>query len=392
MTKLSDTCARWRVQFVDRLRGNDFLVFLVIFVFFVVIMLGVISSARAAETPLTLSAAYFPILPFDAPQEAEPSMIPVAGNQPLEGDHPGIKRAIVVIHDFSRDANKALTAVSSLAGSQNSSTMILAPQFLLDSDIARFADALPEKGHDFARWPLGGWSSGGDSLPVPGQKGISSFTVLDLLLMFLADKESFQDLKEITVVGHGEGGDFIQRYAATGQAPDLVGQDNVPVHFIVADAASYLYLTSVRPRENRQGFSPPDTAACKNYNEWPYGLDNLNAYARRAGGNAIKTRFAARQVAYLVGQDVTKSDPAPDSGCAAMFQGPDRVTRAVNFATYAHVLYGEAATQLQNLTVEPAVGYDPAALYGSKCGMTLLFGNGDCTAPLQRQTENQPLQ
>ncbi len=339
------------------------------------------APAYADSAPQPSSAAFFPILPLDAAPDVEPSLMPLASNHPLTENHQGLTRGIIVIHDFSRDAAKTLSTAMTLAGAENSATMILAPQFLLDSDIVRFANSLPDKGKGFARWSLGSWGAGGDSLPQPPQKGISSFTALDILLLYLADRSAFPDMKEVVVVGHGEGGDFVQRYAASGQAPDLLLNDQLPVRFVVADASSYLYLTPVRPRSNRQGFSPPDIEVCKDYNQWPYGPDALNAYAKRAGVNAIKTRFATRQVAYLVGENSGKTDPAPDNGCAALQQGPDRPSRAVNYVTYIGLLYGSDTAKHQDLTVVPNTGYDPASLYGSSCGMTLLFGDGDCTPP-----------
>ena len=352
-----------------------------------VLLLASALPANAAPSPS--SAAFFPILPYDAGPDVEPSMLPVASNHPLEENHAGITRGIIVIHDFSRDAGKALSVVTALAGAENSRTMIMAPQFLLDSDIQRFAESLPEKGKAFTRWSLGGWASGDDSLPSPPQKSISSFTAVDLMLMFLSDRAGFPDMKEIVVVGHGEGGDFVQRYAAAGKAPDILDELKIPVRFVVADAASFLYLTTVRPQKNRQGFTPPDGEACKDYNTWPYGLDNLNAYAKRSGVNAIKTRFATRLVGYLAGENAGKADPSPDNSCAAVFQGADRPTRAINYATYTGILFGEAAGRTQNLSVEPNTGYDAAALYGSKCGMTMLFGDGDCTPASLRNTDTK---
>jgi len=347
------------------------------------LVIFLLSSPAHAAPPA--AATFFPILPLDAGADAEPSFLPVASNHPLDGDHAGMTRAVIVIHDFSRDAGKALTTLTALAGAENGRTMILAPQFLLESDITRFADNLPDKGRAFARWTIAGWGMGDNSLSQLAHKGISSFTVLDLLLLYLGDRASFPDLKEVLVIGHGEGADFTQRYAAVGQAPDLLKDQNLPVGFIVADASSYLYITPVRPRGARQGFSPPDAAACKDYNAWPYGLDALNDYAKHAGVNAIKTRFASRQIAYLVGADSFKNDPAPDTACAATFQGKDRPARAINYVGYIGLLYGEDAGKQQNLTVIPNTSYDAAGLYGSKCGMTLLFGDGNCELKLGRE-------
>lgn len=323
------------------------------------------------------SAAFFPLLPLDAAPDSEPTLMPVASNHPLAEDHASITRGIIVIHDFSRDANKILTTLVTLAGAANDSTMIMAPQFLLESDITRFAGHLPDKGKGFARWTIGGWPAGDDSLPAP-QKGISSFTAVDLMLMYLADRASFPSLKEVVVMGNGDGGDFVQRYALAGKAPDILAKE-LPIRFVVANASSYLYLTTVRPRSGRQGFSPPDDGACKDFNKWPYGLDELNLYAKMAGANAMKMRFAERSIAYLVGEGVAKNDPAPDTGCAALLQGSDRPVRAMNYATYAGLMAGDAKDRAPTLMVEPGAGYDPAAVLGGKCGMALLFGDGDCS-------------
>ena len=345
----------------------------------------------ASHAAINTFTTYFPLLPYDAPPDAQPSLLPLASNIQLEGSHADITRGIIIIHDFSRDAGQSLATIMSLAGAQNDKTVILAPQFLLESDIARFAEKMPDKGRDFARWTLGGWGAGDNSLAQPAQKGISSYTAIDLMLMYLADPASFPDMKDIIVIGHGEGGDFVQRYAAAGQAPEVMGKQ-ISLRFAVLNASSYLYLTTVRPQKNRQGFAPPDDGTCKDFNQWPYGTDNLNAYAKRAGVNAIKMRFASRQVGYLVGENASKNDPAPDTSCAALLQGADRPSRAMNYDIYTGILYGEAATKKQNLLVEPNTGYDATALYGSKCGMTMLFGDGDCTPALLKSAPENPAQ
>jgi hypothetical protein len=270
-----------------------------------------------------------------------------------------------------------LSVLSGLAGPRNNSTIILAPQFLLDFDIARLTQRLPEQGRLFARWPLGGWENGGNSIAQPPGKPISAFTVIDLLMIYLTDKNYFPDMKQIIVTGHGAGGDFVQRYAAVGRALDTLPPSAPSVRFLVTDASSYLYLTGVRQKAGKSNFTTPDMAACTAYNDYPYGLDKLNDYARRVGPTAIKLGYAARPVTYLTGEKAALSDPLPDTSCAAMTEGSDRITRAANYNTYLHQIYGETLGPQQFITV-PKAGYDAAALYGSPCGMAMLFGNGDC--------------
>ena len=330
-------------------------------------------AARAADAvPAT---SYFPVLPFGAADETLPQMIPVAANHALEGVHAGVTRAIIVVHDESRDANSALAMISALAGQANAGTLIVAPQFLLPSDIVRFADHLPEKGRAFTTWPMAGWGVGDDSIVTPGHKGISSFTVIDLMLMVLADRDLFPDLKTIIIAGSGAGASFVQRYAAFGMAAEPVAHANIDVRYLLADAPSYLYLTPDRPLGGSKGFGIPAVAACPAYNAYPYGLDALNPYARHVGANAAKIDYALQFVTYL---NAPGADVLPESNCAAVFQGADGATRAANYALYLQSLYGEVADKTQKFFNAPNTKNDAVGLFGSACGMAVLFGDGMC--------------
>jgi hypothetical protein len=348
---------------------------LLTFFFFVGPPLGVSGSARADETvPAT---AYFPVLPFDAPADAEPQLVPLAANHPLEGIHAGLTRAIVVVHDESRDANAALAVISALAGSQNAATIILAPQFLLPSDIVRFADYLPDRGRGFAAWQVLGWSSGDDSMPVPSTKSVSSFTVMDLLLMYLSDRNAFPDLKEIVIAGFGAGANFIQRYAAFSAAYGAVSRQNIGLRYVLASPSSYLYLTASRPLGGKNGFGLPDASACPSVNDYPYGLEKLNAYGRRAGANAAKEDYATRSITYLSAEG-KNPNTFLDTTCAALMQGADSASRAENYRLYLHTLYGDVAERTQIFAKTREGANDAVTLFGSACGMSALFGDGLC--------------
>lgn len=346
--------------------------------------------APAAAIPAT---SYFPILPLGADTDVQPQWLPVASNHALDGNHTGLNHAIIIIHDQSRDANSALALLTALAGSANATTILIAPQFLLDADIERFADHLPNGGKMFARWPLaagGSWDDGGDSMATASLKGISSFTALDLLLIFLSDRQFFPDMQDVAIVGHGSGGDFVQRYAAIGQAPDILDRQHMPVRFVTANATSFLYFTSSRPKplqntdkkalpkHEPSGIGVLDSTQCPNYNVYKYGLDQLNPYARRVGGNAIKLRYSTRSVSYLTGEGTQQVDQYPDMSCGAQMQGIDRVRRAMNYNMYLNIIFSGDIAKRQKFVVVPKVGYDPPAIFGSPCGMALLFGDGEC--------------
>jgi hypothetical protein len=321
------------------------------------------------------ATTYFPVLPYDATPDAAPQLVPVASNHPMQGIQAGVTRAIIVIHDESRDANGALATLSALAGSTNASTMILAPQFLLPSDLARFAKSLPGQGRVFATWQIAGWPAGDDAAPAQTQKGVSSFTVVDLLLMYLADRNMFPDLRTVVVAGFGAGANFVQRYAAFGMAADIIGKQNIDMRYAVADASSYLYQTANRNLGGRKGFGKPDSATCPDYDAYPYGLEKLNPYARRVGANAAKTDYVTRFVTYLY---TATPDAIPESNCAALAQGADSRARAVNYKTYLQSLYGDVASRTQIFAETKDAASDAVGLYGSTCGMAVLFGDGLC--------------
>jgi hypothetical protein len=331
-------------------------------------------AAFAAE--VVPATAYLPVLPLDAPSDALPQLVPLAANRPLGDAHPGITRAVIVIHDETRDATSALAMMSALVGTENASTIILAPQFLLPSDIMRFAEYLPEKGHGFAAWQVLGWSAGDDSMPGPSRKGVSSFTVVDLLLMFLSDRVAFPDMKDIVVAGFGAGANFTQRYAAFSAAANPVSTQNIMLRFVVAGATSYIYQTPSRPLGGNKGFGLPDEAACPSFNAYPYGLEKLNTYARHTGPNAAKVDYSTRFVTYL---NAPAADPVSETTCGAMDEGANGAVRAENYRLYLHTLYGDVADRTQVFAKTAGGPNDAVSLFGSACGMSALFGDGLCS-------------
>lgn len=320
---------------------------------------------------------YFPVLPLEAEPDIQPELIPLVANRTLTESPLQITHAILAIHDYDRDATRTLAEMMKLAGSGGQDTLVLVPEFLIDADIARMGSQLPQKGSEFARWPLGAWTQGADSLPLGQRKGISSFTIIDLLLLYLSDKEIFPNLEQIILVGHGEGGDFIQRYAAVGRAPDILAKQNLTLRYLVANPTSYLYLTSNRYID-KKGLVVPDYQQCQDYDNWPYGLNVLPPYVKKVGNNTIKLRFGSLPIVYMIGGDITR-DPAPDASCAARLQGIDRMARQAIYKTYLGVTFGEDIYKFQRFFVIPKVGYDAGALYGSLCGAITLFGDGNCT-------------
>lgn len=338
------------------------------------LLFGPAHAAYAAGEAVP-ATAYFPVLPMDAPEDSPTQLVPMAMNRSFDTVHDDVKRAIIVIHDETRDANAALAMMSALAGNLNSSTMIVAPQFLLPSDIVRFSDHLPEKGKIFAAWQVMGWSAGDDSMPIASRKSVSSFTVIDFLLMYLSDRNIFPHLDTIVIAGFGVGANFVQRYAALSTATDIVAKQDIDMRYVVAGATSYLYQTVTRPLGGKNGFGLPNIVECPSVNVYPYGLEKLNPYARRVGANAVKTSYATRFITYLSAQ---ASDPFPDASCAGLAQGNSSYSRAENYRIYLHTLYGDVAGKTQVFAKSGEGVNDAISLFGSACGMSSLFGDGLC--------------
>ena len=153
--------------------------------------------------------------------------VPYYSNLLLDAPHPEVTRAVVVIHGTLRNAvdyYRAMVEAAAKAPGADSTTLIIAPQFLTEPDVA--ADTLPGS---YLYWAYMGWRSGDPSLsttahPRPGS--ISSFAVIDTILFRLAQFNP--NLTPLVVAGHSAGGQFVNRYAAGTRIHDtLLRQDGI---------------------------------------------------------------------------------------------------------------------------------------------------------------------
>jgi len=321
---------------------------------------------------------FFPILPIGSGFKKEAQLLPFVSNKMLGSDLSNINRAIIVIHDISRNASQSLATLTTLSGSNSNNVLIISPQFPIEVDIMRFAKYLPDSGRQVARWNLNlGWQFGGVSKLSKRSVGISSFTAIDILMMFLTDKKRFPSLEKIIMVGHGYGADFLQRYSSVGVAPSIVKKENVDLKFVIANPSSYLYPTATRKVKSSKIFNYPNKKECPNVNDYPYGVNNLSSYARRRGASSIRLDYPLQSITYLIGNKIIV-DNYLDRNCAAMMQGKTRLNRAINFSRYLIRSFGEKIKSKQIFVTVPNASYDPISLYGSYCGMKNIFGNGDC--------------
>ncbi|MFH6783139.1 MULTISPECIES: alpha/beta fold hydrolase [Methylobacterium] len=280
----------------------------------------------------------------------------------LERPHPELTRAVIVLHGRLRDADAYFDtglAAREEAGAAGKGTLVVAPQFLAETDWAAYG--LPA---DVLHWSLEGWQGGEDALrPQP----LSSFDALDALLARLGDRTLFPNLSRIVVAGHSGGGQVAQRYAILSRAGDALGQRGVRVSVVVANPSSYAWFTPERPGP---------TVGCPGYDRWKYGMRDLPRYAAGADPKALEAAYVARPVTYLLGSRDTDPDhPALDRSCMAEAQGPFRLARG---EFYWEALRARHPDLRQPLHIVPGVGHSGRRMLGSACGLAALFDAPGC--------------
>lgn len=314
---------------------------------------GVVGSAQ-----MTLSKGK-----GSAPQEtiklSSGKKLTINRNFPFAGS-PKVTDALIAIHGAGRNPVSTYTGMMTAASKAGTSehTMVLAPKFKIDED---------NPGGNEPQWTNDSWKTGEAGA---GAGSLSTFTVMDELVMTMADKSRFPNLKRLTIVGHSAGGQFTQRYAAFGLAPNKVS--GVDINYVVGNPSSYVYMDSVRPGSNGKAFAAPANASCK-YDEYKYGLEGRKGYVAKMGRDQVIKTYTSRKVTYLLGS-VDVLDHQLDQDCGAMLQGQNRIKRGNAYYSYIHTKYPNAP---HNKIVVPDVGHDHYALFESPLAKSVLFGDGD---------------
>jgi hypothetical protein len=299
-------------------------------------------------------------------------LLPVAVSQDWSRPLPNVTRAVIVVHGAHRTAESFFRATIGMA--PDSATLIVAPQFLLEKDIA--AHSLPDT---VLRWGRGNWTTGGDAT---GPVAVSSYDAIDSLLLTLADRSRLPNLKTIVLAGFSAGGWLTQRYAVVGRVPGTLTGRGIALRYVVGSPSSYLYFSADRPRPG-DGMGPfAGAVACPGFNSWPYGLaGNLPRYVEataQGGPTALEQRYAGLDLIYLLG--AADNDPNHwelDRSCSGEAEGPDRYARGRNFFHYMQAR--DAAILRQRLWSAPGAGHDASAVFGSPCGRAALFDESGCS-------------
>lgn len=306
--------------------------------------------------------------------DGNPLKIPFYANHDLFTTNSIINKAIVVIHGTNRNAADYFVNMEIVAESVSNltrNTLIIAPQFLTETDID-FHDLDAE--HLY--WSSGGWKSGSNSRneannPRPAR--IPSYAVLDSLLTHLVMQ--FPNLTSIVLTGHSAGGQVTQRMAATSPITEqLCMNDGIGIRFVIANPSSYVYMDGQRKVVNSTTqFSIPSNS-CTSYNEWKYGLDDLFTYPKLVGIPSIRSSYKKNTVTYLLGEnDDNPNSASLDRDCEAKLQGDHRLERGMVYFNYLRHYYGEGITANHDLVTVPNAGHNNFDMYNSVEGIEVLF-------------------
>lgn len=361
------------------------------------------SSGQASGPEIAQS--FLPIYDFDKSdaEDETPPVLPFFSTSPVNQVHKGIATLVILIHDQTREAAKAFAfarsaqeeAIARHPEWNADTSYIFTPQFLNSEDIAGHAQHWPDGGAALLRWVNNSWIFGSDSV-VPGRnniwqakKGMSSFAVMDFLLLLLARPKLFPDLQKVVIAGTSSGADFVQRYAALGIAPAILADEGIEMRFALAQTRSFLYLDDQRFMPKRDdplmrniesdAFTKTQAQDCKAINRFPYGLDDLPLYGRKNAVNEVRLNYSSKRIIYLAGAGagLPLSETTPDA-CALNAQGTTIRKRSEIFYASLKRIYGDEVTRMQKLYLIEGINEDGLALWRNACGGAALFGDGTC--------------
>lgn len=267
----------------------------------------------------------------------------------------GRARAVIVVHGDARNADEYFGFARDAARAAGSDALILAPHFTTAADDGRVDSDLA--------WTDDTWKDG--ATPAL-RNAMSSFEVMDRLIARLA--QSDPTLRDVVIIGHSAGGQFVQRYAAGARLPE-----GLHVRFVVANPSSYVYLDDRRPDEGR--FDTPSSSErrrCSRFDRYKYGLERLPEPLGAIGADALRAQYRARDVTILLGALDRSDEDNLDRSCEARLQGAQRYERGVLFYQYLQTLFPPDGDH--RLEVVPGVGHDPQAMLNSDAATEVMFG------------------
>ena len=318
---------------------------------FALLCLAALSSAVAKETAARSTFKRFRVAGTPAP------VYYYASHRIEDGSR--CETAAVMIHGWGggfalgRAEEPFATALANAVGPSNVAPYVIAPLFprrrllvkkgIKDDGRAVWNDSW---GRDLSVHgaPDDDWRGGGDAAGVK----LSSFEVVDSILLALGDKERYPALKRVIVTGFSAGGQFVGRYVAVGKG---FVRDGVEVRYAAMAPSTELRLDD-------------DVI-------WHYGLKGRPRYSAQMTRGQILANLSSRRVWRACGtKDVLgKSlDVCPE----AMKQGENRYARFLGFEAYLKQ-FPEWAKQVSFHAIK-GIGHESKVAHTEKAFIDYVLG------------------
>lgn len=298
-------------------------------------------------------------------------LLPLFVSHDWSKPQPDVTRALIIFHGKLRNADVYYASGEKAVATANAkkSTIVIAPQFLqaLDAEAFHLPPAI-------LRWSNEGWTGGDDAM---SPAAISSFSAIDAILMQLANRTLFPNLKDVIIAGHSAGGQVVQRYTVAGRGESALTKVGVHVRYVIANPSSYVYFSPERPLADGT-VGPFDSKKCSGYNKWKYGVNDPPPYIGNTPFTDLEKTYVKRDVIYLLGdKDIDPNHPALDKSCMGEAEGAYRLQRGMDYFHYMEARHPEGMTQ--QVWIVPGVAHDGDAMFNSSCGLAAIFDQGKCT-------------
>ncbi len=334
------------------------------------LVLGKLNQPETKSVSVTIAENDFAVdKKFELSIEGNVFKIPYYSNtETVDQEDPKIKRVVVSMHGVDRNAftyYENMLAAAQMETNVLDTLMIIAPQFIIEEDLA------PNNlDNEHLYWSKGGWPIGNLSRNEPTNPRptrTSSFAVMDSLLIRLS--KNLPNLETVVLSGHSAGAQFANRYSAASPIAEQLSGQGIGIRFIVNNPSSYVYMDNKRRIAGTIDEFEIPPSDCATYNEYKYGLDDLPFYLETIGATTIRGRLEQREVVYLLGGSDNDIDNSTlDKSCEAQLQGQHRLERGTIYFNYLKNFYGTDITTMQTMDTVPGVGHNNLGMFRSELG------------------------
>ena len=339
--------------------------FIRFYLFFLILFFGT-QALFATEQPPKQHAFYNGTTRYTFEIDGLKAQIPYASNRDISLKAPQVERLIVVIHSSSYDPDFYIGTLTSIAADHpklQEKLLIISPAFYRKDKTTL---------KDVVLWQTDPFWGNNRALFQNKEMTVSAFEILDDFISQLLSSGNFPHIKQIVILGHSAGGQFVNRYAA---ANTFMDKHTTPVKFLVMAPSSYLYFSPKRANDaTRTHFEIPDMKKT-GYNQWGYGLEKLYGFHKKHNITAQKMekRYPGLKIRYLVGSKDERLSITLDMNTEAMLQGLNRKIRAMTYYNHLQEHFGSDITQHQDFFIIDGIGHSAKDLIESKEGREFIL-------------------